>query len=343
MFLTIMLLVGLIATPVASPVVVETDPDWITPLGVGASVEPFLVDDLVIVAGQNSTLYALDTETGETVWNAAVTASVSAPMVGNGDTLLVPTEDGALIVISVETGETLDTIILSTNLIREPLVVGNEIIVADKQGTLWIVDADTYETRVSIVIPGGVEQMVAVDSIVVIASSDSTVHAMDIETTGFVWETVTSGPVNLMERMNAGDIFIALKTGDFLALSSEDGSTLWQQIPVTSQLLDVTFAEDSIIGISSDGDVIAVNPADGNPMWQNVVPSGGWFASEQCDATCFLVQTDGTVSQVMPAGGFIAMGELVTQEINVPPAATESSLVIVTAYGDVHLWQLSQE
>lgn len=343
MILSLIFLLGLIFTQVAGPIATEKSLQWAVPLGSPAAVEPVLAGDLVIVAGNDRTLVALNSTSGAVQWSVSLMEKVNDSMVVAGDKLLLPGANGTLTALSVETGGIVETLSLGATALIEPLVIGNTIVVSDTHGTVSIVDAETFTFRDSLVIPEGVSRAEAVGNQAMFADDDGTVTAIDVESVAVRWRAITNGQVSMMRATDDGDILLGLDSGEIVLLSGSNGGVLWQQIYTEAGVTDVTFTDNAVFAISGEGDVFAIDLANGGQLWQDALPAAGWFATDRCETSCPVITSDGTVMKLSTTGLATAPDIIITGGIEIAPIANENVLVVVTSRGDVLTFQIGKK
>ena len=343
MFLTLILVFGLVSTPVATPVSLENTPDWTVPLGVPAAVEPLLTGDLVVIAGSDRTVIALDAATGELQWSAALNEEVGNPMVVAGDMILIPGAAGTLTAISAETGEFMTATSLGVDQLIEPVILNGTIVVSDARGTMSLLDAETLATQRSLVVPEGVTRIELAGDMVVVASDDGSITAVDIDQAAIRWQTVVSAPASILRIADDGNVLLGLSTGDMVMLAIDDGAIMWQQIYTNARTNDVAFTDKEILAISTGGDFLVLNPADGARIWQDVLPAASWFGSDRCEHQCFIAASDGVLTTYSVADMEIAPARVSTDAISVPPVANSSVAIVVSSRGDVSAWPLASQ
>ncbi len=343
MVLTLLLLFGMLSTPVATPVGLPTSPDWTVSTGIPvetgseASMGLLIVGDMVIVATQDRTLLALDARTGDSVWATSISENIAAPMATSGEYLLVAGEKGTLFVLDLATGTVTRAIVLGAKPLLEPLVVSGSIVVGDAHGTVHILDAESMEPQATHVVGGSVKHASAAGDLAIFASAEGMVTAIDPATDSVAWQAVVAG-IPAQTQVVGDGIVLGMKSGDLVMLNAADGTVRWHQAIVASPFTDIASASTGVLGITEAGDLLMVDMATGTPMWRGVLPSGGWFAGNQCDPGCPVVTTDGSLFLFTPATGEHPVAITALQHVVASPAATSDVLVVITQQGDVHGW-----
>jgi outer membrane protein assembly factor BamB len=168
----------------------------------------------VVFSGPDGVLYSVDGDSGLLRWRANLDCDVSTSVAVEGDDIYVGCSTGRLYYVSESTGAILGALELD-----QPL-----------EGRLLLL-----EDR--IVVPGGRAWIGAVDRAVA----------------GVLWARTDQAPLSVVQPISWRDaILTGNAEGTVLALSSEDGRTLWT--------LDL---DGSIRGLGKEGDILLVGTIEG--------------------------------------------------------------------------------
>ena len=96
-----------------------------------------LAGELVIAAGRDKLIHALDRETGEARWTFRARARFDASPVVAGDRVYAGNADGRLYVLDLETGEKLSEFHAGAAIMGSPAVAGGRIVFGTQDGTLF--------------------------------------------------------------------------------------------------------------------------------------------------------------------------------------------------------------
>jgi outer membrane protein assembly factor BamB len=178
------------------------EPKWKYPAGEALATQPVLAGELVLVASQSDTLFAVRRATGELAWlyrrdppTGFTIHRASAPTV-RGETAWVGFSDGTLVSLDLTDG-----------------------------GVKW---------EKSLAPPGGGGQFMDVDTPPVLdeagrvyaASYSGGLYALDAETGDVVWNTVAQGITSLLVH---GEVIVAAGDNRLDAYLGETGRLLWSQ------------------------------------------------------------------------------------------------------------------
>ena len=96
-----------------------------------------VADDLVIAAGRDKLVHALDRQTGEARWTFRARARFDASPVVAGDRVYAGNADGRLYVLDLATGEKLSEFHAGAAIMGSPAVAGGRIVFGTQDGTLF--------------------------------------------------------------------------------------------------------------------------------------------------------------------------------------------------------------
>lgn len=96
-----------------------------------------LAGELVIAAGRDKLIHALDRRTGEARWTFRARARFDASPAVAGDRVYVGNADGRLYVLDLETGEKLSEFHAGAAIMGSPAVAGGRIVFGTQDGTLF--------------------------------------------------------------------------------------------------------------------------------------------------------------------------------------------------------------
>ena len=96
-----------------------------------------ITDDLVIVAGRDKLVHALDRATGEARWTFRARARFDASPAVAGDRVYAGNADGRLYVLDLGTGEKLSEFHAGAAIMGSPAVAGGHIVFGTQDGTLF--------------------------------------------------------------------------------------------------------------------------------------------------------------------------------------------------------------
>ncbi|WP_018416817.1 outer membrane protein assembly factor BamB [Teredinibacter turnerae] len=198
----------------------------------------------VFFGGFDGYVYAVDSENGELLWQAALSSEVAAAPAANSEVVAVNTIDGRVYLLDAKTGEQRwrydQTVpILTLRGTSAPVLTPTQVIVGFDSGqivSLATSDGSTqWEVRVSR--PQGRTELERI---------------VDIDGTPVV---------------NSGYVYAASYQGNIVALSRAAGRSLWQQEASTAH--NIAVADGKVFVSTEESKVIAFNSITGEPEWEN--------------------------------------------------------------------------
>ena len=102
-----------------------------------------ITDDLVIVAGRDKLVHALDRQTGEARWTFRARARFDASPAVAGDRVYAGNADGRLYVLDLATGEKLSEFHAGAAIMGSPAVANGRIVFGTQDGTLFALGPPT--------------------------------------------------------------------------------------------------------------------------------------------------------------------------------------------------------
>lgn len=249
------------------------------------------VSDGVVYAGSlDSTLYALDEQTGKLLWTVRFPAPIrSTPFVQNG--LLYINAGGSLTALDASSGVRRWTFATGGERIHEPYgyadyyqsspVVRNGIVYCGSgDGNFYAVNGKNGTLLWKFSTSGVVHASPAFDSaLVFIGSFDGTMHALDQHTGKEVWNFRSVGhrffPKGELQGtpvvMN-GLVFVGARDYNVYAIDAKKGYCHWNVVFPRGWALSLTPADSVLyIGTSDDDVIIAADPLTGKERWRTDV------------------------------------------------------------------------
>jgi outer membrane protein assembly factor BamB len=248
---------------------------WAVHLGDLILSSPVVAGDLVYVGSVSPSiaaggaLHALDRQTGEEVWRAALDRGdgiLSTPAVVDG-VVYVATHDGVVLAVDAATGAQGWRVLLDTEVFYSSLAVEDgRLHVGDTGGRLYALDIEDGRRVWDVEIGDGNAwsmgtAAVAGGQVYAVASAarvdePSELVALDAETGTARWTFVAedAGEVRGIPAVADGRVYVPTTLGAVYALSARDGSVAWRfdrarEISATSP----TVVNDEVIVGTDDG------------------------------------------------------------------------------------------
>jgi outer membrane protein assembly factor BamB len=247
--------------------------DWAVPIDthVGYHV-PIAGNDTVYVHDMDTTLFALEAETGDERWRISVESPGPAPTLGD-NRLLVATERG-LEAFEAETGDHVWTVDgLSAGIFDSPPVVVGETGYLFGDVSVWALDLTdgSVRWRIPIGLPSESSPAVVEDTLYV-AGNDTYLRALSTEDGSERWRQKTAARIECNVAVAGQTVYTGSESGVVLACDTTDGTEHWRyRLPTRTkeqQRTPHTIATDGARVYVTTGDVLyALDSTTGTPCW----------------------------------------------------------------------------
>ncbi|MEZ5332562.1 MAG: PQQ-binding-like beta-propeller repeat protein [Thermoanaerobaculia bacterium] len=312
------------APPTAAPQ--APPPAWTAEVG-GAVWAPLGVDEtreLLFVATDSGSLWALSARDGSTTWKRDLASAVRAAPTLDGDSLLVHTDGETIHRLDAATGEA----IWSRELGVEPTerlgpdapgapwdfyasavaATPERLFVGTRAGTvhalsaadgaeLWRTDAGAAVTATPL----------ALTDRIVVATLGGRVLALDPADGRVLWDRDLGGGIPADPVMVDGRIWVGTRAYEIQALDPADGATAWTRYLWFSWVDSSPTVRDGVAysGSSDALEVLALDPAHGSSLWEASVPGWAW-ATPAVTASTVVAGTVGTEGYMGPRRGSLS-------------------------------------
>jgi outer membrane protein assembly factor BamB/actin-like ATPase involved in cell morphogenesis len=218
-------------------------------------------------------VYALDGETGESLWQYPVGAAVqSSPLVADG-IVYFGADDGNLHAVDTATGAPAWTFSTGGVVRSSPAIEGGVLFFGSNDGNLYAVDAASQQERWRA--PTGqadYSSPTVADGVVYIGSGGGVVSAVDAQSGELVWSFPTGGTVGCRPAVANGSVHFGSFDGKVYAVDTDGGGERWR-FEVQPEEEVVLFSSptvvDGIVYIGSHArKVWAIDDATGQEVWQ---------------------------------------------------------------------------
>ncbi len=216
-------------TALSPTTVGELQVDWTRSFGWSVYSNPAMVDGVVYMGTYGDYVYALNAETGETIWSRYTNGTVGGPAVIDGMVYVGSRHSPMVYALDAETGEpiwtsTIGGIVVDTS----PTVDDGVVYMGAEDGKLYALDAATGDVLWSGINSDDQIFTASVGNNMVYASSrgDSKLYALDIKTGDTIW-TVTLGHKIMSAAVAGSVVFAGAADGNLYALDALTGDMLW--------------------------------------------------------------------------------------------------------------------
>ncbi len=247
---------------------------WDFRAGGAVTSSPILAGDLVLFGSRGGKLYALDRETGETVWTASGPSGIgSSPAVGEGR-VYFGEYGGAVAAVSLDSGTVLWRQETGARIVSSPFFFEGRIYVGSHNRFLYALDAETGDVIWRFLTGGVVWSSPAVTGdLVLFGSWDGILYALDRENGKEAWRYDTGGRVYSSPVVQGNEVYIGTEKGELLRLVTESGDSVWSAAvggPIHSS---PAITDDRVVFGCEDGSVYCVYRETGEILWS--FPTGG--------------------------------------------------------------------
>ena len=248
-------------------------------------IKPAIDGDTIYAASSNGNVFAINLESGNTLWRARLEEEISGGVGAGEGLVLIGTVNSKLIALNAETGEVAWESIVSSEVLSAP-AASNQVVVAQSvDGKLSGHDADTgeqiwiYENTVPALSLRGTSSPLIIENFVLAAFGNGTVVSLATDNGTLRWEERVAIPTGSSEidRMVDidGDLFVTDQglllvpsfQGYLAAIDVVTGQTRWRVQESSANGASSGFGN---IYISDErGHVKAYRTGEDDAVWNN--------------------------------------------------------------------------
>ncbi len=317
---------------------------WELPLG-SASSSPAVVNGIVYVGSDGNNLYALNANTGATVWSYNFAGGVySSPAVSNG-VVYVGWGDtsGALYALNASTGAKLWSFTTGFGVMSSPAVANGAVYFASD--SVYALDASTGDKLWSFATGTGSSPAVA-NGVLYIGGGDGNVYALNASTGAKLWSYNTGYYLTSSPAVANGVLYIGGGDGNVYALNASTGAKLWSY--TTSNLVNSSPAvANGVVYIGSlDGDVYALNASTGAKLWSYTTGNDVQASPAVANGVVYVGSEDSSVYALNAATGTRLWKYVTEGPFDSSPAVVDGVLyvlngVYLSGTGHIHAFALN--
>ncbi len=209
-------------------------------------IKPAIDGDIIYAASSNGNVYAINRESGSTIWRARLEAEITGGVGVGGDLVLVGTINSGLIALDAATGEVAWQTTVSSEVLAAPATNGRIVVAQAVDGKLTGHDAETgeqiwiYESTVPALSLRGTSSPLIIENFVLAAFGNGSVISLALDNGTLRWEERVAIPTGTSEidRMVDidGDLFVSDQgmllvpsfQGYLAAIDVVTGQTRWR-------------------------------------------------------------------------------------------------------------------
>lgn len=248
---------------------------WIYNAGGGfAAGSPLIIDNTVIVGTRKGEVHVVDLVEGDQIGTQEFGRSIEGSPALSGQVLFVPNAWGkkALDAFDLQSGSRMwrhEGVPIEASV----LVVGNSVVVGDVEGNVISLARDTG--RINWVYEfGGIASILsgpaAVDNDrIVVADETGRIALLRAATGTAIWSRDLGAAVEDGLSTGNGHVYVPTTRGRFLALRSDNGSTVWEYLADNDEVRFTSAAvtSESVVFGGTDGTLRSVASATGALQW----------------------------------------------------------------------------
>ncbi len=268
---------------------VKIQKSWSKDVGGGTDEEylklnPVYSEDRIFVPDSDGQIYALNLESGKTLWRQDTDAYLTGGLDAGESLVLVGTGEAEVIALSSEDGQPVWRTRVSSEVLAAPRISKGIVVVRTIDGKTFALNATNgekmwiYDQSVPALSLRGTSAPAINNELAIIGFDEGRLAAIEIQTGKLVWETriaLGSGRSEL-ERMvdidaepviDGGVIFVATFQGRLAALLVDTGSILWTR--EISSHTGLTVDGDNVYITDDESNVWALDRFTGNSVWKS--------------------------------------------------------------------------
>lgn len=239
-------------------------------------------DDVLYSADWRGSVYAIDSTSGETLWQHQVGEIVSGGLTLASGLLLLGTSEGRLIALKQEDGAEAWRSQLSSEILSAPLLADGHVVVHSNDGYVYGLSADdgeqlwAYQYKVPALTLRGTSAPIYAGGLVLVGLDNGKLVALDIQSGSVRWLQTVAVPKGRSELQRMVDIdatpikvgnavYVVSYQGRVAALDIATGRVIW--IREFSSFDGMAADSESLYVSDAEGHVSAINQATGATLW----------------------------------------------------------------------------
>ncbi|VAW89381.1 Outer membrane beta-barrel assembly protein BamB [hydrothermal vent metagenome] len=239
-------------------------------------------DDVLYSADWRGAVYAIDSVSGETLWQHQVDEIVSGGLTLASGLLLLGTSEGRLIALNSTDGTEVWRSQLSSEILSAPLLADGHVVVHSNDGYVYGLSASdgeqlwAYQYKVPALTLRGTSTPIYAGGLVLVGLDNGKLVALDIQSGSVRWLQTVAVPKGRSELQRMVDIdatpikagnavYVVSYQGRVAALDIATGRVIW--IREFSSFDGMAADSESLYVSDAEGHVSAINQATGATLW----------------------------------------------------------------------------
>jgi outer membrane protein assembly factor BamB len=250
--------------------------------GLESGLRLWVEDGLLVTAGSDGEVYALDPKDGRKLWDADTEARLVSGPTAYDNVVLVGTLDAEVIALNRKDGSLAWRAKVSSEVLAPPVGDSGIVVVRCGDGKIFGLSAESgvrrwsFDRAVPPLTLRGLSQPLVVDGVAVIGLDNGRAVALRVETGEVLWEEVVSAPEGRTELERIVDVDAELLTtggglfalsfgGELAAIGLQEGRVAWRR-PVKSYTGAAAFGSKLLVSDES-GVIWALDAETGAAAW----------------------------------------------------------------------------
>jgi outer membrane protein assembly factor BamB len=264
--------------------------------------DPGVANGIVYIGTDNEGLFALDAETGVTLWGNACGRGFcrvfSSPAVANGMVYFDDAEDDSgdgVYALDAKTGKLL-WFSPTNSSFSSPAVANGVVYVGADDDKIYALDALTGAQLWSYKTGWVVRSSPAVaNGVVYVGSYDHNVYALNATTGALLWSFATGDQVDSSPAVVGGVVYIGSDDHNIYALDAGTGAKLWRYTTSDAVYSSPAMANGVVYAGSRDGNVYALDTSTGARLWSYTTGNAVWASPAVVNGVAYVGSYDTNV------------------------------------------------
>lgn len=186
----------------------------------------------------------------------------------SGELVFFNTPDSSLCAVNTETGQLKWKHQSEADFITYPAVSGNKVFVGDEKGILFALDTDSgqekwrYQTDASIIYPPAAKK-----NEIFLGSTDGTLYVLDSETGKPKWQYSGANRIESSPVIKGNSVYMAASNGKLFSLDIKKRHLKWKFDVEGFVVSQPVVYKDLVYMGSNDGKLYALSADKGEPIW----------------------------------------------------------------------------
>jgi outer membrane protein assembly factor BamB len=244
---------------------------------------PTVVGSRVYVADRNGSVWAVELDSGDTLWRKKTGIAVSAG-VGVGEGLaLVGSSEGNLLALDAENGEPRWQVEVSSEVLSVPQIYQGVVVVQTVDGNITGLDATTgkplwvHDRSVPVLTLRGTSTPLVESGVALAGFANGKMTALETSSGRELWEAAVAVPrgrtelqrivdVDASPVVHEGVLYVTSYQGQLVAINLQDGRMLWNRD--MSAYAGIAVDSSQVYVSDADSEVWALERSSGRSLWK---------------------------------------------------------------------------